>query len=106
MAPGTSENGGFWYSLGGQAIAGVATFDREAALAMLKRMTFRNFARHHPDYWVGRWTAPDTLNAESCGDLAGLPRPMNDGVFLKMANYCAHPHAWPIYAYFRIQDAT
>ncbi len=105
MEPGTSENGGFWYSLAGQAIAGVATFDRKAALALLDRMTFRNFARHYPGYWVGQWTAPDTLNAAMVGDIAGLPRPMDGGDFLKMANYCAHPHAWPIYCYFRIRDA-
>ena len=103
MTPGTSENGGFWYSLAGQAIAGVATFDRKAALALLDRMTFRNVSRRHPAYWVGQWTAPDTLNANTAGDLAGLPRPMDDGVFCRMANYCAHAHAWPIYAYFRIQ---
>lgn len=101
---GTGENGGFWYSLSGQAIAGIASFDRKAALALLDRMTFRNFSRHHPDYWVGQWTAPDTLNAEAIGDLGGLPRPMDDGVWCKMANYCAHPHAWPIYCYFVIRD--
>ncbi len=106
MAPGTSENGGFWYSLAGQAIAGAATFDRKAALALLDRVTFRNFARHHPHYWVGQWTAPDTLNADASGDIAGLPRPMDDALYCKMANYCAHAHAWPIYGYFRIRDAT
>ena len=106
MIPGTSENGGFWYSLGGQAIAGVATFDREAALALLDRMTFRNFSHRHPGYWVGRWTAPDTLNAELCGDIGGLPRPMDEGLWCKMANYCAHPHAWPIYCYFRIWEVA
>ncbi|WP_174292263.1 GH36-type glycosyl hydrolase domain-containing protein [Sphingomonas bacterium] len=106
MIAGTSENGGFWYSLAGQAIAGVATFDRRAALAMLDRLMFRNFGRHHPGYWVGLWTAPDTLNAERAGDIGGLPRPMNDGVFYKMAVYCAHAHAWPVYCYFRIRNAT
>ena len=106
MLPGTSENGAFWYALAGQAIAGVATFDRRAALAMLDQMTFRSFARRHPGYWVGRWTAPDTLNAEITGDKAGLPRPMNGGVFFRMAAYCAHAHAWPIYCYFRIQSAS
>ena len=105
MVPGTSENGGFWYSLAGQAIAGVATFDRQAALALLDRMTFRSFARRYPDYWVGRWTAPDTFNATISGDFAGLPRPMDDGLYCRMATYCAHAHAWPIYAYSRIRDA-
>ncbi|MFS0770829.1 hypothetical protein [Sphingomonas sp. 1P08PE] len=104
MEPGTSENGGFWYALSGQTVIGVATFDRTAALALLDRMTFRNFARHYPSYWVGQWTAPDTINAEFCGDLAGLPRPDNDGLWSKFAGYCAHAHAWPIYGYYRIRD--
>ena len=104
MAPGTSENGGFWYSLAGQTIAGVATFDRKAALALLDRMAFRNFGRHYPDYWVGQWTAPDTLNAVTSGDAAGLPRPMDNDLWCKMAVYCAHAHAWPLYCYFRIRD--
>ncbi|WP_425230375.1 GH36-type glycosyl hydrolase domain-containing protein [Sphingomonas sp.] len=105
MQPGTSENGGFWYSLAGQAVAGVATFDRAAALTLLDRMTFRTFSRRHPHYWVGQWTAPDTLNADAVGDIAGLPRPMDDGLWCRMASYCAHAHAWPIYSYFRIRDA-
>ncbi len=104
MPAGTGENGGFWYSLAGQAVAGVATFDRGAAMELLRRMTFRNFGRHHPGYWVGRWTAPDTLNAKPAGTMAGLPRPMDDGVYLRMADYCAHAHAWPIYCWFRIRD--
>ena len=106
MAPGTSENGGFWYAPTGMAIAGIAGFDRPAALALLDRMTFRHFARRYPDYWVGQWTAPDTFNASTSGDIAGLPRPMDDGLWCRMANWCAHPHAWPIYCYFRIRDAV
>lgn len=106
MVPGTSENGGFWYSLAGQAIAGIATVDRKTALALLDRMTFRNFSRRYPDYWVGQWTAPDTLNATLAGDIGGLPRPMDDGVFYRMAAFCAHAHAWPIYCYFRIRDTA
>lgn len=104
MKPGVSENGGFWYALAGQAIIGVATIDPSAARALLDRMTFRNFGNHYPNYWVGQWTAPDTINSEFCGDLAGLPRPDNEGFWARFAGYCAHAHAWPIYSYYRIKD--
>jgi hypothetical protein len=89
---------------GGETIIGVATFDRPAALALLRRLTFRNFSSRFPDYWVGHWTAPDTINAVYCGDLAGLPRPDNDGLWSIFAAYCAHAHAWPIHGYYRIND--
>ena len=106
MEPGVSENGGFWYALAGQAVIGVATIDRAAALVLLERMTFRNFSAHYRDYWVGHWTAPDTINSVFCGDLAGLPRPDNNGLWSIFAGYCAHAHAWPIYCYNRIREQS
>jgi len=104
MDPGVSENGGFWYALAGQTVVGVATFDTDAALGLVDRLTLRSFGAHYPDYWVGQWTGPDTINAEYCGDLAGLPRPDNDGLWSKFAAYCAHVHAWPVYGWFRTRD--
>lgn len=104
MLPYTSENGGIWYSLCGQMIIGVATFDQSAALSLLRMITFDNFARQYPTYWTGLWSAADTVNAVGAGDIAGLPRPDNDGLWTRFASYCAHPHAWAIYAWARIAE--
>ena len=105
IEPFVSENGGFWYSLGGQMITGVATFDKPAALALLRRMTFDTYARNYPDYWTGLWSGADTINAVPSGPLAGLPRPDNNGQWTSFASYCAHVHAWPIYTWSKIAEA-
>jgi hypothetical protein len=94
-----SENGGFWFSLGGQMVAGLATFDRQAALSVLRLMTFDNFAQNYPRYWTGLWSGADTINAAPSAGLAGLPRPDNDGQWTSFASFCAHAHAWSIYAW-------
>ena len=99
-----SENGGYWYSLAGQMITGLATFDVEAAKSVLTMMTFDNFARHYPSYWTGLWSGPDTMNAAPSGSIAGLPRPDNNGLWTTFASFCAHAHAWPIYAWSRINE--
>lgn len=100
-----SENGGYWYSLAGQMIIGLATFDKKAATSVLNMMTFNNFAQHYPSYWTGLWSAADTINAAPSGSMAGLPRPDNDGLWTTFASFCAHAHAWPIYAWSRINEA-
>ncbi|WP_443747167.1 GH36-type glycosyl hydrolase domain-containing protein [Asticcacaulis solisilvae] len=102
--PFVSENGGFWFSLAGQMISGLSTFDRDAGLAMLRMMTFDNFAKHYPGYWTGLWSGPDTINAVPSGAIAGLPRPDNGGTWTTFASYCAHAHAWPIYAWTRLSE--
>lgn len=99
-----SENGGFWYSLAGQMTTGLATFDKKAAKSVLNMMTFNNFAQHYPSYWTGLWSAADTINAVPSGSIAGLPRPDNDGLWTTFASFCAHAHAWPIYAWSRINE--
>lgn len=100
-----SENGGYWYSLAGQMITGLATFDKEAARSVLSMMTFDNFARHYPSYWTGLWSAADTVNAVPSGSIAGLPRPDNNGLWTTFASFCAHAHAWPIYCWSKINEA-
>lgn len=100
-----SENGGYWYSLAGQMITGLATFDKAGATSVLRMMTFDNFARHYPAYWTGLWSAADTVNAVPSGAIAGLPRPDNAGMWTTFASFCAHAHAWPIYAWTRIDEA-
>lgn len=104
FAPGTSENGGVWFALNGPMVAGVGTFDKPAARELLRRMTYANFARQFPGYWVGQWTAPDTLNSAVSGPIAGLPRPGDGGMWIPFAAYCAHAHAWPLYDYYRLNE--
>jgi cellobiose phosphorylase len=89
---GSRENGGFWYALNGPLILGVATFDREAAMDLLKRMTFANFARRFPRYWAGRWSASDSLDSSLLPSEGLSENPV----------YCAHAHAWPLYCYLRL----
>jgi len=91
---GSRENGGFWYALNGPLILGVATFDREAAGELLKKMTFANYARRFPQYWTGQWAASDSLNSSL------LPSEGLSGNWV----YCAHAHAWPLYCYLRLKE--
>lgn len=91
---GSRENGGFWYALNGPLILGVATFDREAAGELLKKMTFANYARRFPQYWTGQWAASDSL------DSSLLPSEGLSGNWI----YCAHAHAWPLYCYLRLKE--
>ena len=91
---GSRENGGFWYALNGPLILGVATFDRQAAGELLKKMTFANYARRFPEYWTGQWAASDSL------DSSLLPSEGLSGNWI----YCAHAHAWPLYCYLRLKE--
>jgi cellobiose phosphorylase len=91
---GSRENGGFWYALNGPLILGVATFDREAAGQLLRKMTFANYARRFPEYWTGQWAASDSL------DSSLLP---SEGLSENWV-YCAHAHAWPLYCYVRLKE--
>ncbi len=92
--PGTRENGGFWYALNGPVVLGVATFDRNAANDLLRRMTFANYAAHYPKYWTGLWSASDSLDS-TLQPTAGLST---------MIPWCAHAHAWPLYCYLRLRS--
>jgi len=93
---GSRENGGFWYALNGPVVLGVATFDPGAARDLLRRMTFSNYAEHFPDYWTGRWSASDSL------DSSLLP---TQGLSTAIP-WCAHAHAWPLYCYLRLAEAS
>ncbi len=91
---GSRENGGFWYALNGPLILGIATFDRAAAVELLKKMTFANFARRFPQYWTGQWAASDSLDSSLLA---------SEGLSGNLV-YCAHAHAWPLYCYLRLQE--
>jgi cellobiose phosphorylase len=101
---GVAENGGYWYALAGPMIVGVGTFDKPAAWELLRQMTFDNFTRNFPDYWVGQWTAPDTFCSGVAGSLNGLPRTNDGGIWIPFAAYCAHAHSWPLYCYYRLKE--
>ena len=92
--PGTRENGGFWFSLNGPLILGVATFDRSRSWSLLRRMTFANFASTFPSYWSGRWTNADSV-ASSVSPHNGMT---------PVIGLCAHPHGWPLYCYLRLKE--
>ena len=91
---GSRENGGFWYALNGPVILGLASFDRSAALDLLRRMSFANFAQNFPSYWTGLWSASDSL------DSSLLP---TNGLG-PMIPWCAHAHAWPLYCWLRLHE--
>jgi cellobiose phosphorylase len=94
-AAGRREDGGFWYALTGPVVLGVAGFDRDAAMELLRKQTFANFAKRFPHYWAGQWSASDSL------DSASLP---TEGLSQNIV-YCAHAHAWPLYCYLRLRKA-
>lgn len=97
---GSRENGGFWWALNGPVILGVATFNREEAMRLLRNMTLHNLSQHYPQYWSSYWSAAD--NQESCLiPEAGLPDQSER--YADIPVFCAHPHAWVLYCYYCIR---
>lgn len=98
---GSRENGGFWYSLNGPVIVGVATFDKTEAMRLLKNMSLANGAKHFPQYWSGYWSAADNIES-SLVRSEGLPD--QTASYAETAIACAHVHAWMLYCYNRIME--
>ena len=99
---GIGEDGGIWFALQGILLTALARLDREAGQELLARLTFRHFTACYPDYWVGQWTAPDTL-------VSTLSR--HEGLYWSWTDYpfvpfCAHPHAWKLMAYLALTDPS
>lgn len=90
---GSRDNGGFWYSLNGSVIQGVATFDKEEAKRLLHNMTFKNMSEHFPEYWCCYWSAADTVESSLIPEHGLADQSM---VYWEIPVYCAHPHAWII----------
>ena len=86
---GEREDGGLWSALTGPAILGLLEFDLARARDLMARMSFANYARQHPAYWTGAWSASDSL------DSARLPT----GGTSVFPPFCAHAHAWPLHCY-------
>lgn len=99
---GSRENGGFWYSLNGPAIVGVATFDKDEAWKLLRKMTFSNYAKQFPQYWTSYWSASDNVESFLMKEEEGLPDQSIDYAVIPV--YCAHPHAWILYCYYRLNE--
>ena len=98
---GSRENGGFWWALNGPVIVGVSQFDRQDAMRLLKKMTLKELSEQFPQYWSSYWSAADTLESslvpgEGCTD-------QSDDFWLQPV-FCAHPHAWVLYCYYRIME--
>jgi len=99
---GDGEDGGIWFSHQGPLIAGVATFDKEEAYDLMRKLTYHNYAEHYPDYWVGHWTFADSLNS-TLSKREGLYHAWTEDAFQP---FCAHAHAWMLYCYFRLKEST
>jgi len=96
---GSRENGGFWWSLNGPVIIGVSQIDKQEAIRLLKNMTFIHYAKAFPQYWTSYWSAADNEESSLIPE-EGLPDQTSN--YSDEPVYCAHPHAWILYCYYRI----
>ena len=101
LVGGSRENGGFWYALNGPWIVGVAMWDFDKGMELLRKMTFANFTKHFPEYWHGMWSGPDNLES-SLLPTEGLPDQKGHWGYAPV--YCGHAHAWPLYCYLRLSE--
>lgn len=95
---GQGEDGGIWFSHQGPLITGIATFDGEEAVKLMKKLTFHHYAEVYPEYWVGHWTFADSLES-TLSDREGLYHFWTPEAFQP---FCAHAHAWMLYCYYRV----
>jgi cellobiose phosphorylase len=100
---GEGEDGGIWFSLEGSVIAGVITFDKTEAWSLLEKMSFNNFSKSYPAYWVGHWTAPDFINS-TLSAREGLYTFWEPDLENAFKGYCSHPHSWPLYLYYKLKE--
>ena len=98
---GRGEDGGMWFAHQGVLLMALSRFDRETGKRLLNRLTFRHFAESYPDYWVGQWTAPDSLES-TLSDREGLYAAWVDHPFVP---FCAHPHAWKLMGYLALYES-
>lgn len=98
---GSRENGGFWWALNGPVIIGVSQFDKQEAVRLLKNMTLQHLSEEFPQYWSSYWSAADNLESSLIPE-EGLPDQTID--YAAIPVYCAHPHAWILYCYYRINE--
>lgn len=100
--PGEGENAGFWYALNGPLILGINQIDQKKASKMLSMMSFRNYSKNYPNYWIGHWSGPDTYNSS----ISQFPGMVNNTFkpLVRFPVFCGHAHAWPLYCYLRMNE--
>lgn len=98
---GSRENGGFWWALNGPIIVAVNEFDHEEAMRLLQNMSLNNYAKQFPRYWSSYWSAADNVESSLIIE-EGLPDQSEDYSCIPV--YCAHPHAWMVYCYYKLQE--
>ena len=98
---GSRENGGFWWALNGPVIVAVNEFDHEEAVRLLKNMSLTNYAKQFPQYWSSYWSAADNVESSLIIE-EGLPDQSEDYSCIPV--YCAHPHAWILYCYYKLKN--
>ena len=98
---GSRENGGFWWALNGPVIIGVSQFNKPEAKKLLKNMTLQHLSDELPQYWSSYWSAADNLESSLIPE-EGLPDQTID--YSAIPVYCAHPHAWILYCYYKINE--
>ncbi|MGN1248696.1 MAG: GH36-type glycosyl hydrolase domain-containing protein, partial [Candidatus Spyradocola sp.] len=98
---GSRENGGFWWALNGPVIVGVAQFDRPEAKRLLRRMTLQRLSETFPQYWSSYWSAADQVESSLIPEV-GLPD--QSLAYASIPVYCAHPHAWIPYCWYRLAE--
>lgn len=98
---GSRENGGFWWALNGPVIIGVAQFDKAEAHRLLNQMTLRHLSEVFPQYWSSYWSAADQVESALIPEV-GLPDQTD--TYANIPVYCAHPHAWIPYCYYKINE--
>lgn len=96
---GSRENGGFWWALNGPVIIGVSWFDEDEAFRLLKKMTLKNLSESFPQYWTSYWSAADNLESSL---MPGEGLPDQTYTYWNVPVFCAHPHAWILYCYYRL----
>jgi hypothetical protein len=57
----------------------------------------------YPEQWPGIWSSSDNLESE-LRSTSGMPDPQ--WIWSEMPIYCAHAHAWPVYAWEKIREAS
>ena len=102
LEPGSRENGGVWWALNGPVISGVSTFDKAEAERLLKMLSMTNFSKQFPEFWTSWWSAADNFESSLMGEQAGLPDQSFD--YWEIPVYCAHPHAWILYCYYKLHE--
>lgn len=95
---GSGEDGGIWFAHQGPLLMGIASFDRTEARKLLRRLTFRHTAWCYPEYWLGQWTAADSVES-TLSEREGLYHFWTEHAFQA---FCAHSHAWKLYCYYRL----